>query len=1311
MAQKYLTEFYTYKVKLPGGDRVVADPDTPLEKQIQAHILAGNAVFFQGKYAQALNQYLAAWGKLPQMVHPSFPDIAVSVNDSPLLAVDISKHLTEAGVNIHRWRNSVDPKLAIIPTIDPPQPLLEIAERYGGKIDRAKQLYQMGTILTQMGEFKAAQTSIQKAIEAAPNDRALQADGRMALGIIELRQGNDNKAVQEFSRAQEFYKQMKQPEGIAAAQFNLGIASTLAGDVPGAGQFFAHAATDVPANISWQVTHSLNPGISGFMRSMGRAGLPLIIKRSDTQWAQMASGITGQPKRFLNVIRDGAAVQIDLEQGVTAIEAQLLQPRINATTILALETYYWDLSQFVSYLAHVRGFVLPLALGDTYFALGDYEKAATYYTKVRDYQYLNLSIERPMVWRKLARTYLQWSNRLYRDRDLAGARAKYELIVKIITGGFDLSGPLYSGSFAALKTETLNFLKAANRLTFMAMDYARRIIILEALANLTQILNGINYLGFPEDLIPIHSWRYLQNLARYFANQALQAERAYINFKDRAEQEEFTRLALEQAVDAQAASLEVEKRRVEAANAQRQVAQQSANLAQTRLNNALAQRTDYEATSEKLAKLDEITAWANAPRGDATLSSYADFLGIERGTYKEYQVVALATRARGQISRQYELRNMQRTINELTAAKAVSDAQVNEANKMVAVAVAQRELADLRLQQAQAQLEFFNSQEFTPELWDNLAQAQREISRRYLDWAIGAAFLMERAFEFEYDLDINRIRFDYERSELHGLFAADFLLADIDQFSYDRLLETEKQVPVKVTISLADRYPYQFYQQFQKTGRIDFETFLDDFDQWHPGAHLRKLRRVEVAVEGLIGPQGLHGTLTNSGTSYFRDRDGNRSTRLQKPETMVLSRFDMRQDGFVFTTEEDVLAIFENSGVAGGWILEFPPESNDIDYRAMTNIHLVFYFDAYHSERVANAVRAELAATAIYNYTLGLGLRFQYPDEFFAFQDTGAVTCTVDNVYLPFDHIDPRIRDAYLVIETVSGTSPAGLIVNVAAVGSGVNVNQTTDANGMISTDTAAVPLNALRGQALMDTWTVRIDRTANAAAFAAGFSWDKVRNIFLFVEYSYTARGRAVISDGLDTNTLSEFDRVDDPQAVTDTPSNWTYNAANKRIDQLSNIHAPAGSANLNANPNKPGTYLVRKIAAQWPARRDLVLRCHLNSGDNDGIGLVFRYQDVNNFYYFLMDAERNYRRLGKKVGGVFQELETPAVDTTRGYTINQNYELTIAAVGDALKAYLDGVEILSGRDRSLWQPGRVGFYAWGNNAARFLDLTVQPV
>jgi tetratricopeptide (TPR) repeat protein len=1327
---------------LPGLGRVVADPDSPLELQIQMHIIAGNWAFFQSKYSLALSEYLAAWGLLPKIVFPHFSIISLNLFDTLLLSVDMSKQLMEASAQILQFRDSSNNSVHITPSVDPPDQLVKISEKYCGVFDKGSQLYQRGLAYAKIGEVESAVNYLRQALNAGSLDRELQADVRASLGALELGQGNYDSARKELLVAMRFYQETNKTDGMAAMQYNIGVTSTFAGDIKDASEYFTKAAVNAPASLKWQVTHTFNPGIASVTRPMGKVGLPLLLKNSEGKWIETPASIVTERKRNSTIIINGTAVQIDLRnEGAVSIETQLLKTRVNAKTLVALETYFLDLTQFVSYLAHIQGFVLPLALGDTYFALGDYEKAATYYIKVRDYPYLNLSIERPMVWYKLARTYLQMGNRLYRDRDMAGARTQYEHILLIRDNSYDFSGPLYSGGFAPLKEETLAFLDAPNRLLHNAMDYSRRIIILEALSNLNQISNGINYLGFPEDIVPIHSWRYLQNTARYFANQAIQAERAYISFKNSAEQEEFTRLSLEQAEAAQSAALNVEEKRKSAVEEQKKAAEESYKLVQTRLANAVEQWTDYANTSAQLANYDEIIAFTNASDRKVDIIDWATTLGINLpkvdtpfgeltlSVMKGANLVQLLTRKRSKVTRQYELRNMARTIAELggvdqygapildengqpiSSQLSVAQKQVDVAKKMVDVATAQRDLAWLRLEQAQAQTQFFNSQEFTPELWDNLALAQREISLRYLDWAIGAAFLMERAFEFEYDTDVNRIRFDYARSELHGLLAADFLLADVDQFSYDRLLETEKQLPVKVVISLADQYPYLFYQQFQKTGRIDFQTFLGDFDKCNPGAHLCKLRKVEVVIEGLIGPRGIHGTLTNSGISFYRDHNGKRQIRMQKPETMILSRYDMRRDGFVFTAEEDVLAVFENSGIASGWILEIPPESNDIDFRGITNIHLILYFDAYYNENVANMVRAELAAEEVSEYSLGLGLRFQYPDEFFSFQDTGTVTFDINNIYLPYDHTNSRIRDIYLIIETENGISPAGLVINVATAEGGININQTTDLKGMISTDTAVAPLNTLRDQLLTDTWTIRIDKVANAAAFSTNFTWEKVHNIFLFIEYAYEPRGRPISIDDFSNNPLSNFDVIDDPLAVNAAPSNWVYDATHKRIEQISNIHAPAGAANLNVNPDKPGTYLIRKSSADWPELCDLVLHCHVNSGETDGIGIIFRYQDVNNFYFFLMDAQRNYRRIGKKVEGVFQDLKETAVDTANGYTVNNDYEITVACVGNAFKVYLDQQEILSGRDPSLSNAGLVGFYAWGNAAARFLDLKVQPI
>ncbi len=1323
MVQRYLCEFYSYRGWSLRDPRVVAHPGTATEVAIQIAIANGNQAAALGQYARALHHYLDAWGLLPKLVVKIFPDLAVRVHELELLKVDLGRHLMEASAQIMKLRDVVGPEEPIIAPVEPPGALVEIAERSGASFNLADHFYQVGSTLAKAGADDAAEAFITRTLELAGNDVRLQASGRAVIASIALKRGDPGRAREALTSALEITERTGDRQGAAAMRHNLGVAFTMSGQAEEAGRIFADASIAAPSSRGWHVTHTANPGIASVTRPAGADGLRLLATDVGGGWTEMASGVSKQPAAFKDVVRADRSVRVDLQgDGAAEIEARVLQPRIGAASLKELEPHLYALPQFVSYLAHVSGFVLPLALGDTYFAMGDYSRAEQYYVRVRDYAFLNEAIERPMVWRKLARTYVQWANRLYRDRDMPGARAKYEQVVRIVPGGFELTGPLYTNGFAPLVAETLAFLNAPDRRAFGGMDYGRRLVILEARANLNQILNGINYLGFPEEIIPIHSWRYLQNLARYFANQASQAERSYISFKDSAEKEAFTRLALEQAVDAQAAAVEVERRRVSAALEQRRAAMLSADLATTRLANAEAQRTDFNSVSHQLAARDEVIAAANAASSNASIFisyDWAKTLGLDDArkgwesgatsvTMKAHGLVQLLTRSRSKISRDYELRNMGRQIKEMQGAKAVADAQVAVAGKMLDVAVAQQELAELRMEQAQAQLSFFDAQEFTPELWDNLAQAQREISRRYLDWAIGAAFLMERAFEFEYDTDVNRIRFDYTRSELNGLLAADFLLADIDSFSFDRLLETEKLVPAKVIVSLADRFPFQFRQQFQRTGRLDVEISLEDFDRLHPGAHLHKLRRVEVVVEGLVGARGMHGTLSNSGISYYRDRQGTRRIRAQKPETLLLSRFDLRHDGFVFTSEEDVLAVFENSGVASGWILDFPPGSNDIDYAAIGNIHLVFYFEAFHNERVANAVRADLAATAVREYSLGLGLRYQFPDEFFAFQDTGEVTFTVDNAYLPFDHTEAHVTELHVMIQTSGAPAPPGLVGSVAA--GGVTADQPLDVNGMVGTGGGAEPLNVFRGTALAATWTVRIDRAANEPLFAAGFAWEQVGNIFVFAEYTYTPRGQVERAVDVAQDPLPSFDVVDDPQATEDAPSAWAYEAGDRRIVQTSNIHGPAGALNLNTDPDKPGTYLVWQTAAGERPLSDVLVRCRLASGATGGIGIVFRYQDVDNFYFFLMDALRGYRRVGKKLGGVFQELATPAVDTANGYVVDQEYDIRVGAVGDAVKVFIDGVEALRGRDISLVAPGRVGFLSWGNTQARFLALSVQP-
>jgi hypothetical protein len=182
----------------------------------------------------------------------------------------------------------------------------------------------------------------------------------------------------------------------------------------------------------------------------------------------------------------------------------------------------------------------------------------------------------------------------------------------------------------------------------------------------------------------------------------------------------------------------------------------------------------------------------------------------------------------------------------------------------------------------------------------------------------------------------------------------------------------------------------------------------------------------------------------------------------------------------------------------------------------------------------------------------------------------------------------------------------------------------------------------------------------------------------------------------------LPLFEVVDDARATRNRPSQWEHDAAGARVVQRSNIWG--GSSAVNAN--KPGTYLVLRTDPRRPPVRDFILRATLQSTDDDGMGVVFRWQDEENFYFFLMDAAHRFRLFGKKAAGEFQELEAAAADTTQGYEAGTVYDLRLTAVGPDFEVYLNDRLALRGRDSSLAEAGRVGFFCRNNADAAFSRL-----
>ena len=166
--------------------------------------------------------------------------------------------------------------------------------------------------------------------------------------------------------------------------------------------------------------------------------------------------------------------------------------------------------------------------------------------------------------------------------------------------------------------------------------------------------------------------------------------------------------------------------------------------------------------------------------------------------------------------------------------------------------------------------------------------------------------------------------------------------------------------------------------------------------------------------------------------------------------------------------------------------------------------------------------------------------------------------------------------------------------------------------------------------------------------------------------------------------------------EGTNSAPSNWFVDSGVLR--QASNIYG--GSTGAAGLP-KPGTY-VRPFAVD-PGWTDYTFSARMKSTDNDGMGMMFRYQDDDNYYRLSMDSERGYRRLVKKVGGVFTLL----FEDTFSFVLGQWIQVEVLALGDKIVIYIDGQLWNIAMDSSL-PNGQIGLYSWGNEGLSFDDVFV---
>lgn len=165
----------------------------------------------------------------------------------------------------------------------------------------------------------------------------------------------------------------------------------------------------------------------------------------------------------------------------------------------------------------------------------------------------------------------------------------------------------------------------------------------------------------------------------------------------------------------------------------------------------------------------------------------------------------------------------------------------------------------------------------------------------------------------------------------------------------------------------------------------------------------------------------------------------------------------------------------------------------------------------------------------------------------------------------------------------------------------------------------------------------------------------------------------------------------VDAPGA-TNAPSNWSV---------IADSHNYIVRQNSNIFSTQEGTYAYAGDGS-WT---DYHLEADVFPTDNDGIFVMFRYVDSDNYYRFIAASEAKFRRLEKKVNGVFTTI---AEDTTRGYTPENWQRIHISMTESTIQVNFNYELIFSSIDTSF-NNGKIAIGTIGSENCLFDNILVS--
>lgn len=275
-------------------------------------------------------------------------------------------------------------------------------------------------------------------------------------------------------------------------------------------------------------------------------------------------------------------------------------------------------------------------------------------------------IEIPALWIRIARNYLDWGNSFYKNEDVQLATNTY---INVISPDdkTPVNSPLYNNHLNVYGKLVSMLITDIKNPDISTLNPETINIVLDVRNRLKKINIGMDYIGYQDDDLPVFKFDTLQNMACYFARQAVQAERVYTGFTTSVENGWMTREQIQQTIELCRTQVELELKLVEEIHAELEINKENAVTTDHRLRTTQQQKEQYVNLSYERTALKAASIFTGGPEGHEVAFTYyspAERRDVTLSGINAHRVLRDVIWKRGMLSRDTVLANIERTITE-----------------------------------------------------------------------------------------------------------------------------------------------------------------------------------------------------------------------------------------------------------------------------------------------------------------------------------------------------------------------------------------------------------------------------------------------------------------------------------------------------------------------------------------------------------------------------------------------------------------------------------------------------------------------